>query len=138
MGRGALALLPGGSGDRVRRIKPEPFSLGEREDVTVVVEMWAAGGLKAGVADHAPADLKPQPREAAGRFDGSGRLQVGYQTFSPKRGAYRFGPIDLQVWRDDGWWRRQVRLQHPDEVAVFPNGVAIQSVQLTPRRGPGG
>src|SRR5258708_35669325 len=81
--------------------------------------------------------MKPHPREAAGLFDGSGRLQVGYQTFSPKRGAYRFGPIDLQVWRDDGWWRRQVRLQHPDEVAVFPNVVAIKRVQLTLRRGPG-
>src|SRR5260370_40584966 len=125
MGRGALALLPGGSGDRVRRIKPEPFSLGEREDVTVVVENAAAAGLNARVADHAPADLKPQPREAAGRFDGSGRLQGGYQTFSPKRGAYRFGPIDLHVWRGDGWSRRQVRSRPPDEVAGFPHGVAL-------------
>jgi len=130
-----LALLPGRSGYLVRRVKPEPFSLGELEEVTVVVENPAAAGLMAKVADHAPPDLKPQPREIPGRFDEAGRLHVSYQTFSPKRGAYRFGPVDLQVWRDEGWWRRQVRLIHPDEVAVFPNVVAIKRIQLTLRRG---
>ncbi len=130
-----LALLPGRSGYRVRRIMPEPFSLGEPEEVRVVVENPAAAGLQARLADHAPADLKPHPREVAGRFDRSGRLEVAYVTSSPRRGAYRFGPVDLQVSRDDGWWRRQVRLQQPNEVAVFPNVVAIKRVQLTLRRG---
>jgi uncharacterized protein (DUF58 family) len=100
-----------------------------------VVENPAAAGLKARVADHAPADLKPHPRELAGRFDDSGRLAVSYFTSSPRRGAFRFGPVDLQVSREDGWWRRQVRLPQPDEVAVFPNVVAIKRVQLTLRRG---
>src|SRR6202140_4261028 len=130
-----LALLPGRSGYLVRRVKPEPFSLGELEEVTVVVENPAAAGLMARVADHAPADLKPEPREVPGRFDEAGRLHVTYRPFSPKRGAYRFGPVDLQVWRDEGWWRRQVRLARPNEVAVFPNVVAIKRVQLTLRRG---
>ena len=130
-----LALLPGRAGYRVRRTMPEPFSLGEREDVTVVVENPTAAGLMARIADHAPDELKAEPREVDGRFDRAGRLQLTYRTLSPKRGAYRFGPVDLRVWRDDGWWRRQVRLQHPDEVAVFPNVVAIKRVQLTLRRG---
>lgn len=130
-----LALLPGRSGYRVRRHVPEPFSLGELEEVRVVVENPAAAGLKALVADHAPADLKPHPRELAGRFDDSGHLAVSYFTSSPRRGAFRFGPVDLQVSREDGWWRRQVRLRQPDEVAVFPNVVAIKRVQLTLRRG---
>jgi uncharacterized protein (DUF58 family) len=130
-----LALLPGRSGYRLQRRMPEPFSLGEREDVTVVVENPAAAGRMARIADHAPAELRPQPRELDGRFDQAGRLQLTYQTVSPKRGAFRFGPVDLQVWRDEGWWRRQIRLQHPDEVAVFPNVVAIKRVQLTLRRG---
>jgi uncharacterized protein (DUF58 family) len=130
-----LALLPGRSGYRIRRAMPEPFSLGEREDVTIVVDNPSAAGLNALVADHAPAGLEPRPREVGGRFDAAGRLQVAYQTLSPKRGAYPFGPVDLQVWRDDGWWRRQVRLQKPDQVTVFPNVVAIKRVQLTLRRG---
>src|SRR6202521_3636301 len=101
-----LALLPGRSGYLVRRVKPEPFSLGELEEVTVVVENPAAAGLNARVADHAPAELKPHPRELAGRFDSSGRLEVKYFTSSPRRGGFRFGPIDVQVSRADGWWPR--------------------------------
>jgi uncharacterized protein (DUF58 family) len=130
-----LALLPGRSGYRVRRTMPEPFSLGEREDVTVVVENPTAAGLMARIADHAPDELKAEPREVDGRFDRAGRLQLTYRTLSPRRGAYRFGPVDLRVWRDEGWWHRQVRLQHAEEVAVFPNVVAIKRVQLTLRRG---
>jgi uncharacterized protein (DUF58 family) len=130
-----LALLPGRSGYRVQRLVPEPFSLGELEEVRLLVENRAAAGLDARVADHAPAELKPHPREIAGRFDSAGRLVVRYFTSSPRRGAFRFGPVDLQVSREDGWWRRQVRLPHPDEVAVFPNVVAIKRVQLTLRRG---
>jgi uncharacterized protein (DUF58 family) len=130
-----LALLPGRSGYRVRRTMPQPFSLGEREEVTVDIENPAAAGLMAAIADHAPDELKPEPRQVAGGFDAGGRLRLTYRTSSPRRGAYRFGPVDLRVWRDDGWWRRQVRLQHPDEVAVFPNVVAIKRVQLTLRRG---
>ena len=130
-----LALLPSSGGYRVRRLMPEPFSLGEREDVRVVIENPAAAGLLAGIADHAPEGLKPRPRELVGIFDGSGRLDLTYTTSSPRRGAYHFGPVDLQVSRRDGWWRRQIRLSRPDEVAVFPNVVAIKRIQLTLRRG---
>ena len=130
-----LALLPGRSGFRVRRTMPQPFSLGEREEVTVVVENPAAAGLMAEIADHAPDELNPQPRELQGRFDGDGGLKLSYRTSSPKRGAFKFGAVDLRVWREAGWWRRQVRLPHGDEVAVFPNVVAIKRVQLSLRRG---
>jgi uncharacterized protein (DUF58 family) len=130
-----LALLPGRSGYVVRRLIPEPFSLGEREEVTLVITNPAAAGLRAKVADHAPAELSPEPRELAGRFDRDGRLVLSYRTTSPRRGAYRFGPVDVQVARDEGWWRRQVRVPLEREVAVFPNVVAIKRVQLTLRRG---
>jgi uncharacterized protein (DUF58 family) len=130
-----LAMLPGRTGYRMQRLVPEPFSLGELEEVRLVVENPAAAGLDARLADHAPAELKPHPRELAGRFDRRGHLEVRYFTSSPRRGAFKFGPVDLQVSRAAGWWRRQVRLSHPDEVAVFPNVVAIKRVQLSLRRG---
>ena len=130
-----LALLPGRAGYEVRRATPEPFSLGEPEEVTITIRNRAAAGLMARIADHAPAPLRPEPREVSGRFDPRGVLTVGYRTFSPKRGAYAFGPVDLQVWRQDGWWRRQLRLPDPQEVAVFPNVVAIKRIQLSLRRG---
>ena len=130
-----LALLPGRSGYRVHRVMPEPFSLGEPEEVTVIIENRAAAGLDATVADHAPDLLRPAPREQSGRFDANGVLKVSYRTYSPKRGAYRFSAVDLQVARPAGWWRRQVRLPRPEDVAVFPNVVAIRRIQLTLRRG---
>ncbi len=130
-----LALLPGRSGYEARRVMPEPFSLGEPEEVSVVIQNRGAAGLMARVSDHAPGGLRPEPREVAGRFDPNGMLKVSYRTYSPRRGAYRFGPIDLQVWRNEGWWRRQVRLPEPHEVAVFPNIVAIKRIQLSLRRG---
>ncbi|HKV86636.1 MAG TPA: DUF58 domain-containing protein [Candidatus Dormibacteraeota bacterium] len=129
------ALLPPRSGFAVRRAMPEPFSLGEREEITVDVANPAAAGLRARVADHAPAELRPQPRELVARFDRNGRLQVTYRTTSPRRGEFRFGSVDLQVWRDRGWFRRQVRLPAPHPVAVFPNIVAIKRIQLSLRRG---
>ena len=130
-----LALLPGRAGYRVRRVMPEPFSLGEPEEVTVIVENPAAAGLIGTVADHAPDMLRPTPRETGGRFDAGGILKVSYRTFSPRRGAYRFEDVDLRIWRPDGWWRRQIRLPQTDEAAVFPNVIAIRRIQLSLRRG---
>jgi len=130
-----LGLLPVRAGYAARRVTPEPFSLGEPEEVTLIVQNWRAAGLLGRVADHAPDTLRPTPRELAGQFDQNGVLTVAYRTFSPKRGAYEFGPVDVQVWRDRGWWRRQVRLPLRQEVAVFPNVVAIKRIQLSLRRG---
>jgi len=130
-----LALLPGRSGFTARRTMPEPFSLGEHEEVRVAVTNPAAAGLLARVADHAPDDLHPRPRELEGVFDARGSVTVAYRTSSPRRGAYRFGALDLQVARRDGWLRRQVRIPLDHEVAVFPNVVAIKRIQLTLRRG---
>ena len=130
-----LALLPPARGYSAKRDKPEPFSLGEREDVKVVITNRRAAGLRGRVADHAPSDLHPVPREVSGVFDASGTLTVAYSTTSPRRGAYRFRAIDLQVVRPAGWLRRQIRLPLDEEVAVFPNVVAIKRIQLTLRRG---
>jgi len=130
-----LALLPGRTGFVLRRTVPEPFSLGEPEEVAVVVQNRAAAGLLGRIADHAPDSLRAVPREVAGRFDAAGVLKVSYRTYSPRRGAFRFGAVDLQVRREEGWWRRQVRLAQPQDVAVFPNVVAIKRIQLSLRRG---
>jgi uncharacterized protein (DUF58 family) len=130
-----LALLPGRRGFTARRSMPEPFSLGEHEEVKVIVANPVAAGLSARVADHAPTDLRPRPRELAGVFDSRGNLTVAYMTSSSRRGAYRFESVDLQVARRDGWLRRQIRIPLAHEVAVFPNIVAIKRIQLTLRRG---
>ena len=130
-----MALLPPARGFEARRSMPEPFSLGEHEEVRLIVTNPSAAGLVGRLADHAPSELEPRPRELGGVFDSRGSLTLAYTTSSPRRGAYRFGAVDLQVSRRDGWLRRQVRIPLPHEVAVFPNIVAIKRVQLTLRRG---
>lgn len=130
-----FVLLPGRKGYTVHRTVPEPFSLGEPEDVEVTIVNSAAAGLFGRIADHAPDDLRASPREVGGRFDGRGVLRLRYRTRSPRRGAFRFGAVDLQIWRDGGWWRRQVRVPMDEDVAVFPNVVAIRRMQLSLRRG---
>src|SRR5258708_17200846 len=64
-----LARLPGRSGFAVRRVKPEPFSLGEREEVSVVIENPSAAALLARIADHAPSGLLPEPPAVPALFD---------------------------------------------------------------------
>ncbi len=130
-----LALLPPARGYTARREMPDPFSLGEREEVTIVITNRGAAGLRGRVADHAPSELQPRPREVDGTFDRNGNLAVTYSTESPRRGAYRFRSVDLRVARPGGWLRRQVRIKLDQEVAVFPNVVAIKRIQLTLRRG---
>ncbi|HYM96369.1 MAG TPA: DUF58 domain-containing protein [Candidatus Sulfotelmatobacter sp.] len=130
-----LATLPGRTGWTARRLMPEPFSLGEREEITVVNHHPAAARLLCRVADHAPPELEPGPRELGGRFDSTGSIRLSYQTSSPRRGSFGFGGVDVQVMREAGWWRRQLRLPLAREVAVFPNIVAIKRIQLTLRRG---
>ena len=130
-----LALLPSLGGFTAHRTMPEPLSLGEREAVLVEVVNVAAAGLMARVADNAPPGLSAEPRELAGQFDQAGRLKVGYTVFSPRRGAFHFGSIDVQLFRAGGWWRRQVKLPATAEIAVFPNVVAVKRIQLSLRRG---
>jgi uncharacterized protein (DUF58 family) len=130
-----LALLPTARGYAVRRAMPEPFSLGEHEEVKITVTNPAAAGLQVRLADHAPAGLLPRPREVDGAFDAAGKVTLAYVTSSPRRGAFRFGAIELRVWRQGGWLRKQIRIQQLHEVAVFPNIVAIKRIQLTLRRG---
>ena len=81
------------------RQTPRPFSLGAREEVRVEVRGVRGAGLPGRVADHAPLELAPAPREAAGSFDRQGRLRVAYSTRALRRGAYRFAAVDLRCWR---------------------------------------
>ena len=117
------------------RRTPRPFSLGEREEVRVQVRCRRAAGQRAAVADHAPLELGPAPREVEGTFDALGVLQVAYATQARRRGAYRFDAVDVRLWRPTGWWVRQARLALPETVAVYPDVVAVRKHQFALRRG---
>src|SRR6202051_4732607 len=88
--------LPSKSGFVASRVLPQPFSLGEVQSVQLLVAHANAAGLPAQVADHAPADLRPDQRVLSGSFDPEGLLAVEYTVQPPHRGAYGFGPVDLR------------------------------------------
>jgi uncharacterized protein (DUF58 family) len=127
--------LPRTSGFMASRVLPEPMSLGEVQAVQVLIAHSQAAGLPAQVADHVPADLRPDRRVLGGRFDGDGLLTVEYTVEPPHRGAFKFGPVDVRCWRPGGWVLRQVRVNADEAAAVYPNVLAIKRYELMLRRG---
>lgn len=127
--------LPSRAGFRVERNLPQPFALGLRQPVTVVVTHPQAAGLQGAVADHAPLALNASPRELSGRFDSAGTLRVEYSAQPPHRGAFAFGPVDVRAWRPGGFWIKQVRIPLKATAAVYPDVHAVRRYQLTLRRG---
>ena len=127
--------LPAKSGFMASRVLPEPLSLGEVQAVQLLVAHAGAAGLPAEVADHVPAELRPDRRVGSGVFDGDGLLTVEYNVQPPHRGAYRFGPVDLRCWRPGGWLIRQVRIKADESSAVYPDVLAIKRYELMLRRG---
>lgn len=127
--------LPRKAGFVVSRVLPEPLSLGELQAVQLLVAHPDAAGLPAEVADHVPADLRPDQRVLSGSFDREGLLAVEYTIEPPHRGAYRFAAVDLRCWRPGGWLVRQVRLKADEPAAVYPDVLAIKRYDLTLRRG---
>ncbi|GAC1332651.1 MAG: DUF58 domain-containing protein [Candidatus Dormibacteria bacterium] len=118
-----------------RRHLPRPLSLGEREWVSVEVGTPAAAGLVVEVADHAPAELRPDRRVLPGTLDAGGRAVLSYTVEPPRRGAYAFGRVDIRCRRARGLWWRQARVEVPETVAVYPNIVAVRRHELRMRRG---
>jgi len=127
--------LPSKSGFMASRVLPQPFSLGEVQSVQLLVAHAGAAGLPAEVADHVPADLRPDRRVLSGVFDGDGLLHVEYTVEPPHRGAYRFGAVDIRCWRPGGWLIRQVRIRADEAAAVYPDVLAIKRYELMLRRG---
>ena len=127
--------LPDGRGFTVLRDLPRPLSLGATQTVVVAIAHPAAAGLWAEVADHAPEDFNAAPAVIGSRFDGAGTLSVGYEVQPRHRGAYRFGRIDLRLWRAGGWLLRLYRIPAQQAAAVYPNVLAVRQYDLTLRRG---
>ena len=127
--------LPRGSDLTVSRQMPRPLSLGAVQQVRVDLASPEAAGLLSEVADHAPAGLSPSPRVLPGLFSDGGTMAIEYSVRPPHRGAYRFGAVDLRWRRRRGLWARQLQVEIPETVAVYPNILAIREYELRLRRG---
>ena len=127
--------LPGPGRFLASRQIPRPLLLGVEQTVLIGISCPDAAGLHCEVADHPPAILNAHPRVAHGVFDGAGQLVTDYRVRPPQRGAFVLPAVDLRVWRPDGWWQRSFTLAVRDEVAVYPDALAIRRWELTLRRG---
>lgn len=127
--------LPAAGEFTASRELPEPLALGAEQAVLVGVSCPRAAGLQASVADHAPLLLRVSDRPVLGVFDAEGYLIVDYPVRSLRRGLYTFSALDLRIWRQGGWWLRQVRLPLPARAAAYPDVLAVKRWQLTLRRG---
>jgi uncharacterized protein (DUF58 family) len=78
--------------------------------------------------------LSALPRVLIGTF-AAGRVALSYAVQSPRRGAFRFGDIDLRVSRPRGLLARQLRLPAADVAAVYPNVLPVREYELSLRRG---
>jgi uncharacterized protein (DUF58 family) len=114
---------------------PEPLALGAEQSVLVGLSCPRAAGLRAAVADLAPLQLRVSAGPVEGTFDADGFLIVEYAVRSPRRGLFTFDGVDVRIWRQGGWWLRQLRLPLPARVAVYPDVLAVRRWQLTLRRG---
>ncbi|MFN2464681.1 MAG: DUF58 domain-containing protein [Candidatus Dormibacteria bacterium] len=132
--RDIRALAPPGA-FRCHRDLPRPLSLGERELVTVTVTGAGAGLKVLEVADHVPAELAPDRRVLATTFDVAGRASVTYTVQPPRRGAFAFGAVELRCRQANGLWWRQARVDLREQVAVYPNTVAVRRHEMRARRG---
>jgi uncharacterized protein (DUF58 family) len=114
---------------------PEPLALGAEQSVLVGLSCTRAAGLRAAVADHAPLQLRVSGGPVEGTFDAEGFLIVEYAVRSPRRGLFTFDGVDVRIWRQGGWWLRQLRLPLVARAAVYPDVLAVRRWQLTLRRG---
>lgn len=127
--------LPAAARFVASRQLPRPLSLGAEQVVLIGLDCPEAAGLRCAVADHVPAGLDASPRAVEGTFDQAGQLIVQYVTRPPRRGAYVLGGLDVRVWRQGGWWARQLSLPLSEEVAVYPDVLAVRRWQLALRQG---
>jgi uncharacterized protein (DUF58 family) len=132
--RDALS-LPAPPAFRAARALPRPLSLGERELVTITVAAAGAAGCIVEIADHVPAELAPDRRVMAAKFDGAGRAAGSYTVEPPRRGAYAFASVDVRCRLANGLWWRQARVAVPELAAVYPNTVAVRRHEMRMRRG---
>ncbi|MHB8508182.1 MAG: DUF58 domain-containing protein [Candidatus Dormibacteria bacterium] len=127
-------LLPPPGAFSLTRTLPRPLSLGRRQEVGLALAARGGAGLLVEAADHVPHRLRPSAGVVLATTDDNGRAALSYHVHPDTRGAYRLGPVDVRVRRSRGLWTRQVRVESFDEVAVYPDIIAVRQYEAGLRR----
>ncbi|MFT4626700.1 MAG: hypothetical protein ACI8PZ_005378 [Myxococcota bacterium] len=146
----AVALMDlaraGGRVSATREVAPVQ-AVGRAFDVSLKVQNRSARPLSIRVTDDAPGPMVGLP--AALTLDPSTEGEVQYELRVDTRGRQSFGGITLRWLSPLGLWERQLRLDTPEELRVYPDfaqlrqsgmnsRLAEQRVPARVRRRPGG
>jgi len=124
----ALLMLSKGL-SAVREI-PSSLALGEWVEVKLTLHGASAFSWRVTVMDHAPAVFDAKAQGQTHRVPGRGFLTLHYRLRPSQRGSFAFGPVQVRVAGLLGLVVRDLRLDCPTEVKVFPNFAAVARYAL--------
>lgn len=128
-------LLPRRGRVTVRRIVPDRVSIGEPTRITFEIANATRREVDVRVADDLPPLLEADPAYGVGTIGPRSEGQVEYRLIARQRGRYALSRVDVRVLPRLGLFCRQMALELPSEIHVFPNLVNIRRYELLLRRG---
>jgi len=125
-----LLLFRINEGIELERLCTEKFSNGDRNPVRLIIENRYPISLHLQVIDELPEQLQIRDQQ----FDldlGSGQVkEISYEVRPVKRGAYKFGFVNVFVSTFLGIVRRRYQLGEEQTVAVYPSFIQMRKYEL--------
>lgn len=131
---GDLATLIGSRNFRARRRCGTVASLGEPQEVELVLENLGRAGRILRVRDDVPQTFVAEPAEFLVTVPARGHAAIWYKVTPKRRGTYAFHQVDALVSSRLGFWQRSVSMAEETTVRVYPDIRQIGRYTLLARR----
>jgi uncharacterized protein (DUF58 family) len=124
-----------GSGQlRIERHLGRVCSLGEPEDVELVIDNPGRGARSMRLHDDVPDEFSAEPAAFEVAVPGHRRAILAYRFVPKRRGTYVFEQVDALVASRLGFWRAQYSWPLRTEVRVYPNIHQVAQFTMLARR----
>ena len=129
-----ILITPGKNSVSVSRIIGKKLSLGDNNEVKIVVANKRMMRLKGKVTDNPPAEF--QQRDTAFEFvlPGGGKISFSYTVRPLQRGEFVFGTVSLKMRGLIGFTFRIYHLPVHEKVKAYPSFLKVKNQQLLSRR----
>jgi len=128
-------LLPRRHDIDIRRVVPGRISLSVPTQIVLEVHNRSRRRLRIELAEYLPDDMTARPDRLGGLFDAGARGRLVYRLTATKRGRYPLGRIDVRAIPALGLFVRQLAIDLPCDVRVYPNLEGVRRCELMIRRG---
>jgi uncharacterized protein (DUF58 family) len=129
-----LASLRGAARIRVSRQCGTTCSLGEPQQVTLVLENLMPRGRRLRLKDDVPPTCSGEPAEFRVGVPSHSRVELEYRLVPGKRGTYTLAQVDALVESRMGLWQRSISWPVETVVRVYPDVHQIARYTLLARR----